>query len=105
MTALFGAYSPRTPEGIDIGFHGAITPEAEERVELCVCGGHFRGTAVPRCPRCEEMLSADEAAADIERNAPGTSKGWRWQRSWSGLYAIVIEDRLVNDPWRVEPAG
>lgn len=25
--------------------------------------------------------------------------GWQWQRSWKGLYAIVVDDRHVADPW------
>jgi hypothetical protein len=39
------------------------------------------------------------AAEWLERNAPGTAMGWRWQRSWRGLYCIIIEDRVVHDNW------
>jgi len=42
-----------------------------------------------------EALSAVTATSYIESNAPGTKKGWRWQRNWSGLYGIVIEGRRV----------
>jgi hypothetical protein len=37
------------------------------------------------------------ATAYIEINAPGTKKGWRWQRNWQATYCIVIENRVVND--------
>jgi hypothetical protein len=32
---------------------------------------------------------------------PGTQKAWRWQRLWTGpraLYAIIINDRWLEDP-------
>jgi hypothetical protein len=103
-TALFSAWSPTAPKGIDVGFHGPLRQAVEARVQPCSCGGAFRGSAPPRCPRCGERLSAEQAAEYLERNAPGTAKGWRWQRTWGGLYAIIIEDRVVNDPW-IKDAG
>ncbi|HUQ86416.1 MAG TPA: hypothetical protein VM096_02590 [Vicinamibacterales bacterium] len=99
ITALFDGWSSSAPKDISIGLHGPITPEAEVRAAACACGGHFLATAAPRCPACHATLSAEKAADYIERNARGTSKGWRWQRNWRGLYAIVIEDRLASDPW------
>src|SRR6185436_18700846 len=87
MTAFFGAYSARTPKEIVVGFHGPMTSAAEKLADPYECGRHFRGTTAPRCPHCHETLSAEKAADYIERNAPGTAKGWRWQKSWSGLYA------------------
>jgi hypothetical protein len=104
-TALFSASSDAAPSGIDVGFHGPIRAGAERFVLPCACGGQFRGTAVPRCPHCVGELSANASAEYIERNAPGTAGGWRWQRSWQGLYAIVIDDRLVENPWRPATAG
>ena len=105
MTALFSAYSDAVPEGVDVGFHGALRADAERFVRPCTCGGQFRGSATPRCPHCARHLSAEASAEFIERNASGTAKGWRWQRSWRGLYAIVIEDRLAQDPWSQSRAG
>jgi hypothetical protein len=104
-TALFDAYSDAVPKGVDVGFHGALRADAERLVRPCACGGHFRGSAAPRCPHCAKALSAEASAEYIERHAPGTVKGWRWQRSWQGLYAIVIENRLAEDPWIQSTAG
>ena len=104
-TALFSACSHAVPNGVDVGFHGPLRADAEPWVRPCTCGGGFRGSAAPRCPRCAKELSANASAEYIERNAPGTRQGWRWQRSWQGLYAIVIEDRCVEDPGLESTAG
>jgi hypothetical protein len=48
-------------------------------------------------------LSAEVATGYIEKNAPGTSKGWRWQRDWQGTYCIVIEGRRIDNNWIPEP--
>jgi hypothetical protein len=65
----------------------------------CRCGGQYSRSASPRCPHCCQQLSAEAASEYLERNAPGYSGGWRWQRSWSGLYSIIINDNAVDDPW------
>jgi hypothetical protein len=90
----------RTADGIPP--HQAITAGGERFLAACACGGRFVPGASPRCPRCRETLSAVEAASWIEAQSPGTAKGWRWQRNWDGLYAIIIEDRMVTNPWRRE---
>ena len=97
MTALFFTWS--APQDTDIGRYGPITPYVDERAERCTYGGRFLGSAAPRCPSCRQPLSAERAAEYIERYAPAAPDGWRWQRSWQGLYAIVIEGRFLNDPW------
>ena len=104
-TALFGAWATGIPPNTRLGLHGPIPPETEERVRPCACGGRYRGTASPRCPRCREALSAEEATAYLEAEAPGTKGGWTWQRSWAGTYAIVIDGRLAEDPWKDRGAG
>jgi hypothetical protein len=79
-----------------------LTPlpsEVERLLALCECGGRFRGVAPARCPSCRGALSADRAAAWIEGQAPGAATGWRWQRSWAGLYALILQERVVWDPW------
>jgi len=48
-------------------------------------------------------LSAERAAAYIEKNAPGTKKGWRWQQSWHGMYCVIIEGRSTKNNWRATP--
>src|ERR1035438_399911 len=63
----------------------------------CECGGGVRRGAAPRCPHCHLPLSADLATPYIEMNAPGTKKGSRWQKNWSGIYCIVIEDKRINN--------
>jgi hypothetical protein len=57
--------------------------------------------AAPRCPHCHDTLSAEFATSYIEANAPGAKKGWRWQRNWSEMYCIVIEDKRVMDNFRL----
>src|SRR4030095_13419124 len=104
-TALFDGYCNAVPKGVDVGLHGALRDDVERFVRPCACGGHFRGSASPRCPHCATELSAEVSAEYIEQNAPGTAKGWRWQRSWQGPYGIVIENRLVKDPWIHSGAG
>jgi hypothetical protein len=72
----------------------------EPYVQPCECGGSFRGGSAPRCPRCNQPLSAELAANYLERNAPGTKKGWHWQKNWSGVYCIVIESKRVDNNFR-----
>ena len=72
----------------------------EQYVKPCECGGSFKRGAGPRCPHCNQVLSAGSAAPYIASNAPGTKKGWRWQMNWSGLYSIVIEDKRVDNNFR-----
>lgn len=100
MTALFDGWSPHVPAGVDVGLHGPIDRSVEALVEPCGCGGRFRGASAPRCSHCHATLSAERASEYIERNAAGTASGWRWQRRWNGLYAIVVDNRVVQDPWR-----
>lgn len=82
-----------------------IPNELEQHLASCRCGGRFRAAGVPRCPACRELLSPQSAAIWLEENAPGARQGWRWQRSWNGLYAIVIGENEVFDPWVARPAG
>lgn len=71
----------------------------EPRLEPCKCGGSFRKGGAPRCPHCGKTLSADLAASYIERNAPGSKKGWLWQKNWRGLYCMVVEGKRVDNNW------
>jgi hypothetical protein len=87
------------PEAAHLKVQGPINPEAEALLAPCACGGTFRAGASPRCPHCLAPLDATAATAYIERDAPGTEKGWRWQRSWQGTYSIVVEERWVQDNW------
>ena len=98
-TALIDAWTSHPAEA-PIKFHQAIGREVEPFLNSCSCGGHFRAGAAPRCSNCNTSLAADAAASYIEGNAPGTAKGWRWQGNWTGLYCIVVDGRVVRDPWR-----
>lgn len=99
-TAILSAWFDGIPKEADFKAHGPISVESEAWLTPCECGGAFRAAALPRCPRCNSELSAQAARSWIEANAPGTAKGWRWQDTWSGLYAIVIERRFMKDNWR-----
>ena len=105
LTALFDGWSESIPSGVELKVHGPITVELEPQIRPCECGGRFRRSASPRCPKCKAVIDPVVSAAFIEPNAPGTAKGWRWQRSWSGLYAMIVEDRSVKDPWSTPAAG
>lgn len=98
MTAVLDRW--KIPDGIQIKSHTVITPEDESLLLPCDCGGTFKSSASPRCPHCHKPLSAQLAQQWLEANARGRAKGWRWQCSWTGLYAIVIENKFRRDNWR-----
>ena len=104
-TAIIGLWAaekrpPRIPDRLT-----PLPPEIEILLAPCTCGGRFRGSAPARCPSCREALSPELAADWLEAQAPGARTGWRWQRSWAGLYALILGGRVVFDPWKVEPTG
>jgi len=86
--------------------HQQIEEAIEPLLKTCPCGGRFSHSASPRCPSCNQELSAEQATDYIERNALGTAGGWRWQRSWDGVYCIAIEGRALSNWWdesKLEP--
>jgi hypothetical protein len=101
MTALIYLFEIEKRLG-DIKHFDRIIPIPKEVSDLlrpCTCGGVFTGNAGPRCPSCKSQLSAAKATTWIEQNAQGAKHGWRWQRSWAGLYALIISDRVISDPF------
>ncbi len=102
LTALFNVYSKSVPKGRKLDIGAPIPSVLEEFVSQCSCGGHFSGSAKPRCTHCHEVLDALEATRFIESNAPGATKGWRWQRTWTGSDAIIIGGRVIEDPWKMK---
>ena len=105
VTALLSGWATNIPSGISLGStYGPVPPELERLLAPCACGGQFSGSASPRCPKCRVPLSAMDATSYIEAQAPGTKGGWRWQRTWKGLYCLVIEGHVVNDPWLPQEA-
>jgi hypothetical protein len=98
MNGSFHAYCEQC--GIAIVTESLVDPRHIE-FEPCTCGGAVSYDAAPRCPHCGEVLSAVVAAGYIERNSPGAEKGWRWQRTWKGGNAFVVEGKLsYNHPWK-----
>jgi len=98
---MFDRWSP-IPEGVLLRCHQGIEQSIEPYLDSCECGGRFRANASPRCPHCNNNLSAAAATTWIEANAPGTAGGWRWDQCWTGLYCIIIEGRERRDPWKSE---
>lgn len=47
----------------------------EPFLPLCECGGRYSSDGSPKCPHCNQSLSAQKAADYIEKNAHGTIKG------------------------------
>jgi hypothetical protein len=92
----------KLPKGITFEIYQVIPPEIEPLLSPCECGGHFRKGASPRCPHCQKELSPIHAGNWIERDAPGTKKGWRWQNGWTGTYCIWINDHHFSDNWKTE---
>jgi hypothetical protein len=103
MTAILSYWNKQMPK-LPLGFAAQqeICSEFEQYIQPCECGGVFRKGSFPRCPHCAQTLSAEAATTYIEANAPGTKKGWRWQRNWHDIYCIVIENRRVNDNFKVK---
>jgi hypothetical protein len=107
MLAAFNLWDPRwskLPPNSSV--HREIESILEPFLDSCICCGHFRKGSQPRCLQCKTPISSEYAATFIERNAPGTATGWRWQGNWSGLYCIAIEDaanpgilRRMKDPY------
>jgi hypothetical protein len=79
--------------------YARIPEEAARWLRPCTCGGKFSSSASPRCPDCLAVLSPADATSWIEADAPGTAKGWHWQRNWVGIYAIIVNGKVEWDPW------
>src|SRR5579863_3213712 len=99
-TAILSEWDKRRPQLPNCPSQQEICAAMESYLQPCECGGRFRKGAFPRCPRCNQHLSAESATSYIEANAPGAKKGWRWQKSWSGLYCIVIENNKVENNFK-----
>jgi hypothetical protein len=72
--------------------YAEIDASWEELLGPCVCGGHFRRGAAPRCPDCLEQLSPVHAAKHIATQTTAAAKGWQWQNNWSGVYCMAMDD-------------
>ncbi len=86
--------------------HQVIDASWESFVLPCACEGQFRSGASPRCVFCSHPLSAEHASPHIERNSVGAGRGWRWQRNWTEVYCMALEDprnpgrlRQIVDPF------
>ena len=83
-------YVSRLPQLSDQ--YSEIDASWEQYLMPCACGGQFRKGASPRCPFCNEPLSAKHAGPHIEAQAHGAARGWQWQNNWTGVYCLAIED-------------
>ena len=72
--------------------HQVVDASWEPHIADCACGGHFLSSASPRCIFCNQPLSAEHAAPHIERNSVGAGRGWRWQKNWTDVYCMALED-------------
>lgn len=90
----------KIPANVPVKIQGKIQKETEEYLLPAPDGGIFRSSASPRCPVCGQVLDPVAATRYIEADAKGTKKGWRWQKSWDGMYCIVIENRVVYDTYK-----
>jgi len=100
MTAILSLWDKRMPKLPGPWGQQEIPVDLEQYLRACECGGAFKKGAVPRCPHCSQALSAEAATAYIETNAPGTTRGWRWQRNWHDVYCIVIDNKRVMNNFR-----
>ncbi len=98
-TSLLDHWHNNLPKGIKLKYQ-VIDKRVTSFLKSCDCGGTFKKGASPRCPHCNSVLSAVEATTYIENNAPGSKKGWRWQKNWEDVYCIIIENKLVEDNWK-----
>ncbi len=98
-TAILSLWSKQWPAGVK-GTQAEIPAEMEQHLAACECGGRFAKGNSPRCPSCNEPLSANKAAEYLEAQAPGAKLGWRWQRNWTGLYCAVIDCKQVLDNFK-----
>ena len=90
----------KVPSDVPVKIQGTIQEKTEEYLLPAPDGGIFRASASPRCPLCGHVLDPIAATKYIEANAEGTKGGWRWQKSWDGIYCIVIENRVVHDAYK-----
>jgi hypothetical protein len=102
MTAILSLWDKRMPKLAGAWGQQEIPVDLEQYLRPCECGGAFKKGAAPRCPHCSHALSAEAATAYIETNAPGTKRGWRWQRNWHDVYCIVIDNKRVMNNFREE---
>ncbi len=97
---MLGTLSYSNPEVAGFPPASVMYQEIDEAWESllrpCECGGHFRQGAAPRCPFCHDVLSPTYAAGHMEKQAVGAVRGWQWQKNWSGVYCMAIED--PHDP-------
>jgi uncharacterized paraquat-inducible protein A len=100
-TAILDISDQRFPvDEVKSSAYQGISAGVETHLMACHCGGFFLASSQPRCPHCEEALSAAKAATYIERQPPQSSPDWRWQMNWRGTYCIVIEAREVRNNFK-----
>jgi len=91
--AILSFSDPRMPSLPACQAREQICSALEPYLLLCYCGGRFKRDSSPRCPLCNETLSADRASTYIQPNAFGTRGGWIWQKNWRALYLCYCKQR------------
>ena len=69
----------------------------EAALRTCECGGHFRFSAVPRCPKCGAGFDLAAVKGQL-----GAGEWWRadtWRPSDDG-YCLIIDGRSIRNPFR-----
>lgn len=79
---------------------GEIPKQVEDLLKPCTCGSRFLPGARPRCPNCAHELlpragANDYASAGSQRKARG------WPLTWNPaqIYCVIINDRVVYNPF------
>ena len=104
-TAVLSMWDERMPKLPGCPGQREICTAMEPYIAACECGGNFKSGQAPRCPVCNQPLSAELATTYLERNAPGTKKGWCWQRNWRETYCVIIEEKWIKDNFRLMPVN
>jgi hypothetical protein len=68
-----------------------LPPDSDDPIPC----GTFRPGSRP-CIRPAARRALLEAALWLEAQAPSTAKGWPWQQSWQGLYALIVDGKLAE---------
>ena len=107
-TSLLDEYSKQMPGRCEWFFRSdkryeKIDAKLEPYLEKCLCGGSFKRSAIPRCPRCKQQLDPVEVNKYIDNDRPVEDKGkFLWQNNWDGIYAIIIEENVIRNNWRTK---
>ena len=96
-TALLDIYDDKYPKKIDKNGNTIYLKDIESFLLKCECSGTFKEKASPRCPHCNELIDPEKFSIFAEYNAV---ENWCWQKNWTGIYCIIIEDKVIRNNWK-----